>query len=189
MENIKRENDPGMKEDIFLNLSIFTGERSQVHRQGRMLLYRMIREYYGVDLEAEQDPVAVLKEGKPYLKNHRDLHFNISHSADYVVCAVGRIPVGVDIQARKTVNYLKMGKKILSEEEWKLLTGKEDPKETFYHFWTKKESYVKYTGQGIRMDLTKLDYKGVKFYEFSPQKEYSGMLCVPREWTGSLQMG
>ena len=36
--------------------------------------------------------------GKPELKGAKDFHFNISHSAHWVVCAVASKPVGVDIE-------------------------------------------------------------------------------------------
>lgn len=36
--------------------------------------------------------------GKPYLRDYPNAHFNISHSGQYVVCAVADRPVGIDVQ-------------------------------------------------------------------------------------------
>ncbi len=42
--------------------------------------------------------IAANENGKPYLTAAPDVHFSLSHSAAWVVCAVSDHPVGVDIQ-------------------------------------------------------------------------------------------
>ncbi|WP_322020474.1 4'-phosphopantetheinyl transferase family protein [Clostridium butyricum] len=39
--------------------------------------------------------------GKPYLDNTLNFHFNISHSGDYVVCAIDKNIIGIDIEEKK----------------------------------------------------------------------------------------
>ena len=36
--------------------------------------------------------------GKPYLPDVTDFHFNLSHSGQYVVLAIGHLPLGVDVE-------------------------------------------------------------------------------------------
>ena len=42
--------------------------------------------------------VAIAQGGKPYLAKEPDIHFNLSHSGEWAVCAISSSPVGVDIQ-------------------------------------------------------------------------------------------
>lgn len=45
------------------------------------------------------DPIiSVGKYGKPCLSNYPHIYFNLSHSQDYVACAVSDSPVGVDVE-------------------------------------------------------------------------------------------
>ena len=60
-------------------------------------------------------PEEVLTErgpsGKPYLVNCPGVHFNISHSGGYAVCAVGSVPMGVDIEFRRELDYRRLAEK------------------------------------------------------------------------------
>ena len=38
------------------------------------------------------------KNGKPYFDSKPDIHFSISHSGDYAMCAFSDNPIGADIQ-------------------------------------------------------------------------------------------
>ena len=64
-------------------------------------------------------PVKVEKNryGKPFLKEYPRLHFNGSHSGDYLVCAMSQNPVGVDVQR------IDRTKRMMSRG-WKLWTMK-----------------------------------------------------------------
>lgn len=87
--------------------------------------------------------------GKPQIVNFPK-KFNLSHSGDYVICAVGDGEVGADIQ--KWVPYKeRTAERFFAKEEWKLLQETEESERTelFYRLWTRKEAYGKYTGQGI----------------------------------------
>ena len=42
--------------------------------------------------------IAIAQGGKPYLAKEPDIHFNLSHSGEWAVCAISSSPVGVDIQ-------------------------------------------------------------------------------------------
>lgn len=36
--------------------------------------------------------------GKPVLKNYPTIHFNLSHAGDWVLCGIGDVSLGVDIE-------------------------------------------------------------------------------------------
>ncbi|MGN0346974.1 MAG: 4'-phosphopantetheinyl transferase family protein, partial [Lachnospiraceae bacterium] len=65
---------------------------------GFLLGYVLKTEY---DLTAWE--LAYGEQGKPYLKDEEGIHFNLSHSKDYVVVCVDNHPCGVDIQKKKTL--------------------------------------------------------------------------------------
>jgi hypothetical protein len=70
--------------------------------------------------------------------------FNISHSANYVACAIADSPVGIDIEGGRKVNR-SVAKRYFTEEEIESIHSDED----FFKIWTFKEALGKYTGEGL----------------------------------------
>ncbi|WP_191961955.1 4'-phosphopantetheinyl transferase family protein [Staphylococcus aureus] len=93
--------------------------------------------------------------GKPYIKNKRNLHFNISHSGDYVCCAISDNEVGIDIERINTSMDIDVFQNYFTNCEWKQLSGDSRNKyEKFFSLWTLKESYIKRSGKGLNKDLS-----------------------------------
>jgi 4'-phosphopantetheinyl transferase len=90
---------------------------------------------------------------KPYMKNYPEMHFNLSHCRRYVAVAIHSSPVGVDIECRRKVSQ-SLIKKVCSEDEQQSIAAAQDPDMEFLRLWTRKESYLKYTGTGIVEPLT-----------------------------------
>ncbi len=91
------------------------------------------------------------KFGRPYLDNSR-IDFNISHSGDYVVCAVtthGRI--GIDIEKIKPIDLFDF-ERYMTPQEWNAIRDSVEPYHTFYSYWTKKE--IENFHPSVRYDLT-----------------------------------
>ena len=84
--------------------------------------------------------------GKPYLKNLPDFYFNISHSNKMQAVAVGDCEIGVDIEFLRKVD-LRVARRF-TKEEYDYIT-EADSDMRFFEIWTKKEAYLKYTGDGI----------------------------------------
>ncbi len=91
--------------------------------------------------------------GKPYLTNHRELRFNISHSAGVVAfISSEKGETGVDVEEVRDRDCLNLARHFFSEEETKVLEGfreKERMEECFFEIWTQKEAYLKGTGKGL----------------------------------------
>lgn len=107
--------------------------------------------------------------GKPYFKDY-PLHFNVSHSGEYLAIAVSVSPVGVDIQEPKSIKD-GMYRKVVQSEEARLIG--EDRQNDFLRLWTLKESFVKAEGKGLRISLK--DYyfgkeKGAYFVNYGGQR-------------------
>ena len=95
-----------------------------------------------------------LENGKPYLCGQEHFHYNLSHTKGYVVCAVHDREVGVDVENIGRYDA-DLAQRIFHPEEMKVLREQPeaDHAATFYDIWTKKESYVKLLGDGLRLPL------------------------------------
>ena len=110
------------------------------------------------------------ENGKPYLPDYPDFHYNISHSGGIVACAASDSPVGIDIQqiSDDPVRILKIAAHFFSQEEQQELNFRHQEKNPntgaasnscsndeqdlchlFCRFWTARESYIKLTGRGL----------------------------------------
>lgn len=87
--------------------------------------------------------------GKPYLQGS-PICFNVSHSGDYLVLAISKNPVGVDIQKIKAVRS-GMYEKIVRPIERSLIG--EERERDFIRLWTLKESFGKAEGKGLRIPM------------------------------------
>lgn len=137
------------------------------HEQGQrecvlayLLLKRALKEVYGID----ENPELIEQEGgKPMLKDHPEIHFNLSHCKSAVACVIGDEPVGVDVESVRTYNE-SLACHVLNAEEMEEVERSADKSRAFIRLWTKKEALLKLTGEGIRSDLkTVLNRENVRF--------------------------
>ena len=100
----------------------------------------------GEDLRTGKD-----NGGKPFVQGREGFHYNLSHSGRYVVIAWGDVPVGVDVQEHTAA----LDRKAVAEQSFapdeQAYAG--ESIERFFIVWTGKESYLKYTGEGLRRDM------------------------------------
>ncbi|MGN0341856.1 MAG: 4'-phosphopantetheinyl transferase family protein [Roseburia sp.] len=116
-------------------------------------------EWYGMKCFCrEQVPpvTAVGEKGKPYFPEFPGLQYNLSHSGDFVVAAFSEEPVGIDIAERRVCKD-SLIRRCLTEAETRWLNGQEDRDEAFCRLWAGKESFVKWTGDGLRKDLRQVE--------------------------------
>lgn len=124
------------------------------------------------------------EKGKPYFENI-PLFFSLSHSGEYVLCAVSRRELGADIQKIQSTDVLKLAKRFFSESECRTLEGCESHLERqrlFFGFWTRKEAYGKLTGEGLaatlREDMQSAEEKrDLVWMDVSPPEGYALAVC------------
>ena len=92
------------------------------------------------------------EHGKPFLKNHPEIHFNISHCKNGIAVAVYNQPVGIDIESYRKVSD-SLIRYTMNEEERRIITESDNPVRTFTEYWTKKEAVFKLRGTGITKGL------------------------------------
>jgi len=91
--------------------------------------------------------------GKPYVKDC-PIHYNISHTGDFVACAFSEQKIGIDIEQVKEID-LKIAKRFFCQQEYESLLVQKipDQHDYFYSLWTLKESYIKWLGTGLSTPL------------------------------------
>ena len=93
------------------------------------------------------------KNGKPFLLNS-SLHFNISHTNNYILMAVANSKIGIDVETvSKHRNILKISKRYFSNSEHLTISQSDNIHHDFYTLWTLKEAQVKKSSQGIAKGL------------------------------------
>ena len=92
------------------------------------------------------------KYNKPYIRNHLNLHFNISHTTGFSIVAFSRNEIGVDIEnIERNIDYSEIKNNFFINNE-KILGLKD-----FYKYWVSKEAYLKYKGVGLIQNLETVD--------------------------------
>lgn len=120
--------------------------------------------YWGATEKGENRRLVRPAGGKPRFINAPGEEFSVSHSGDWWVCALADRPVGIDLQQHTRLKgeepdaaasrYGRMAARFFHPEEKEYVLEK-DVYRRFFRIWAAKESYVKYTGQGINSDFGK----------------------------------
>ena len=107
-----------------------------------------------------KEEILYKENGKPYFANGP--YFNISHSGDYVIMAIAKNEVGVDIEENKPKD-MTMLLKIFNEAEAKMIKEHAD----FYYLWCAKESLIKCIGStvGHIKEIPALPLNGLKTFK------------------------
>lgn len=91
--------------------------------------------------------------GKPYLKYHRSVHFSISHSGIWAVCAVSDHNVGVDVELPRCTLAVAKRHFCPSEVEGLNQLDRLQQADALNRLWTAKESFLKMLGKGLTLPL------------------------------------
>lgn len=131
-------------------LKFIHGEDLQRGLFAELLVRKFLIERYR--LNNREISFSVNEYGKPYCNFIDNFHFNVSHSGNWVVCAVDSVPVGIDIEKITAID-LDISKNFFSDEEHYDLTYSSNPFDYFFTLWSLKESYIKYIGKGLSHPL------------------------------------
>ena len=100
-------------------------------------------------------------QGKPSLAAHDGLHFNLAHSADLMVLAVGTCgELGVDVERfRPMSDALAIARRFFTAREAAWLEAHPAARRgmEFFRLWTRKEAVLKACGLGIGHGLDRLE--------------------------------
>lgn len=120
---------------------------------GEVMVGELLRMVFG--LEKGTYRLVKGEHGKPYVAGSAvPVFFNLSHSGDYIVCALSEQEVGVDIE-RTGKMKMEVARRFFHPGEVEVLEALPDEKrnDMFFRYWSVKESFLKYTGSGLSFPL------------------------------------
>ncbi len=136
-----------------------------IHRQyfiaGRAFLRRILAAYLGAS--AKGLTFSYSDKNKPALArpNLHRISFNLSHSGDIALIAVTQSrQIGVDVELiRRDFDTAEIAARFFSDTEQEQLAAlsAERRHEAFFLCWTRKEAYIKATGEGLSLPLRQFD--------------------------------
>lgn len=86
--------------------------------------------------------------GKPSIKGHPEIHFNISHCRKAIAVAVSDCPVGIDVESDRNISD-GLVERVMNSVEQSAIRGAAIPQLEFLRLWTRKEAVLKLRGTGI----------------------------------------
>lgn len=163
----------GKQQKFLENCELFSEERrGQIKRlrnfddklrsMGAELLLEYALQKRGYTLEADiwnKKQVHVVRGdyGKPYFADLKELYFNLSHSGIYAAAVFAEGEVGIDIERIRSVRPALVHRFFTEKEAGCLekirLERNEEFDLSFTRLWTRKESYIKAVGEGLRLSL------------------------------------
>lgn len=140
-------------------------------------------------------------QGKPYL-NDSGVFFNLSHSEEYVVCALAPFDVGCDVEQITAID-LNIARRFFFRSEYRDIAAQateEARNNLFFRYWTLKESFMKVTGLGMKLPLDafeivrageitvhqSVDTRQYSFAEFDNLAGYKCALCAAGNCRGAV---
>ena len=117
----------------------------------RSLLRKVLSDYYGLSKETE---IHTEEKGRRYIDHRYGISFSITHTGNLWCCSVSGKKSGIDAEllSRHVSNPEGLAARFLTEQEKEyVLSGadKNQIRERLLILWTRKEAYLKCTGEGL----------------------------------------
>ncbi len=115
------------------------------------LLRHALAEVHGLDVDPGE--LVMGRHGKPSLARHPSIHFNLSHSGAWVLCALHHRPVGIDVEEARALEVLP-AEQVMTNSELRHFheLPPQQAQDFFYRLWALKESLLKALGTGFSLD-------------------------------------
>ena len=111
-----------------------------------LLLQEALEKEYGIT----QPPVFSFgPHGKPFLRDYPHIHFNLSHCSCAALCVVSDAPVGCDVETVEKALDMGLCNHCCSPAEREAVLASAHPEQAFCTLWTRKEAFLKWTGEGL----------------------------------------
>lgn len=138
-----------------------SAEQASAYVSGRGFLKYLLAYYSGCSPKAIM--LAYLRHGKPVIdmsRNRHDLRFNVSHTDEMIVCAVGtQYDLGIDVESmQKDVDTAHLARLILTATERDLYRQRNEALDVrrLMQAWVLKEAAVKASGRGLNFPLPEI---------------------------------
>ena len=145
-----------------------------------LLLCKGLRELYGI---TEPPHFSFGPHGKPFLADHPDIHFSLSHCREAAACAIDTCPIGIDIECVRKFSPALLSH-TMNPEEIREINEAPNPEVAFIRLWTQKEAAFKLQGTGITDDIRDI-LAAASHLHFttvvSPDQRYIYSVCRPQD--------
>lgn len=125
-------------------------------RVNSAVVYLLLRYALKNEYDINTSPEFVFgKNGKPYLKDNKDIFFNLSHSRNSCACIISDKETAVDIAEFRKIS-MNTAKYYCSPTELSIIKNIDDPSEQnkiLVRIWSIKECYSKIDGSGLSMNF------------------------------------
>ena len=131
----------------------FPGARMQSLGVG-LLLRQACRDF---GIEGADEYVVLGENGKPAFRDVPEVHFNLSHSKERVMCVISPYEAGCDVE-RVREGRSRLAERFFKESENAWIHSFPEGIEqdiAFCRLWTLKECYMKVTGRGMALSPDK----------------------------------
>ena len=166
-----------------------TDRRSSVVARGALRI--LLAGYTGIP--APEIEFGYCENGKPHLLDS-EVAFNVSHSGDWVVLAVGcDRSIGVDIeQIRRSMDVHAIAKRYYTTQELEWMETSDDPGIAFFQLWARKEAYVKASGSTLFSELKRMsvpvedgaEKNGWFFHDLEAGSKYAAAVVTDKPLAG-----
>lgn len=128
--------------------------------------YRNIMSDSGICLP---ESVEIVREnGKKPRFDFDGVHFNLSHSHGVMMLGISHVPIGVDIEKVRDVDFSKFT--FLDAQN----------REEFFEKWTERESYLKFIGEGLTRFRREIP-ADAHFEHFDVYDGYHACVCAEEQ--------
>ena len=128
--------------------------------------YRDIMAQYGADLP--KDVEIIRSDGEKPRFDTDEAYFNLSHTDGVVMLGISHAPIGVDIEKIRDIDFKKFDFIDAANIE------------EFFEKWTERESYLKFTGEGLSA-FRRESPKDTHFEHFPVWKDYHACVCADEQ--------
>lgn len=135
----------------------FAREQDQHSFLASSVMKKILCGYY-LGCEPESVGFEVDKFNKPKIRNQENIHFNTSHSGEWLVFAFSGNPCGIDVERiNRDFDYKSVLEMSFHPDEIDFIEKSIQPINQFFKIWTIKESILKAEGTGLMDNLNELN--------------------------------
>ena len=161
-------------------------------KAARIQAWLLLREYIeaqGLNHDTLFANIQFSAQGKPSFDlSEPPFYFNFSYAYDMVICAISHSnDIGVDIEKIMPFDFKALIIYFNAAEQG-FIKEALNPAKAFYTLWTKKEAFLKCTGDGITIkDLTSIEvlqnnlvhlHRLYNFYSIDIDNSYAAHICM-----------
>lgn len=164
------------------------GFKSEVARINYIVSRSVVNKVFSFILRKNVEKIEVLegKYKKPFIKNHKGIKFNISHTDGLVIVGFSQEEIGVDIEwINKRFEYKDIVNNCFTDSEIEYI---DNDFYKFYELWTIKEAYLKCDGIGLIRDTKEIEAINISknWAEIRDGKGYNKQLRMIRDNSGYI---